>query len=241
MLKPAEPNEEFFTTAFEPGTVKSEEEAREMISKALKQRNDAQSDAHLRHMIEHRLIDDNQFDLPLAFLDRLTAPQEEGHADHDHTPTSASEISEDVTVDVIEGNDEPAAEATEEEDTTTTPESGEHVHGEEAPSEQRANGFRWHFIKEKLAKKYQLEASQDEIVRAAADHVYNQFGGYLPYDRMRELVTRYLSDKDSVTQLRNSVIDTKLFHTLKEEMPVVKKEISREDFSKLQEEHAHAH
>ena len=59
-------------------------------------------------------------------------------------------------------------------------------------SEENANGYRWHFLKERLVRKFNIEVSQDEIVRAAADTVYERFGGYMPYDQMREIITRSL-------------------------------------------------
>jgi hypothetical protein len=197
-LKPAEVNTELFDKAFEPGKVTSEEQARELIRGALKKRNDLQSDAHLRHMLEHKIMDSNPFELPTAFLDRLI-----GETENPETP---------------EGEDKPAPTA-----------------------DTHADGFRWHFIKEKLTRKFNIEVTQDEIMKAAADQVYERFGGYMPYDRMREIIGQYLQDKDSVMQLRNSVSDTKMFYALKEHMPVVKKEISKEDFKALQEAHQHEH
>jgi hypothetical protein len=191
-LKEAVPNEEFFNSVFDPGTVHSEEEAKEVISKALKQRNDAQSDAHLRHMLEHQLMDANPIELPLDFIGRL-----------------------------IDSNKEDGKEA-------TSPES-------------QANAFRWHFIKEKLVAQFEINATKEEVMRAAADRIYNQFGGYLPYDRMKEILNRYLADKESMDQLRSSVLDTKLFYVLKDKVPVVKKEISAEEFEKMQHEHRHEH
>jgi trigger factor len=192
-LKPAEVNEEFFNSAFEPGTVSSEEQARGVIAKVLKQRNDAQSDVHLRHMIEHQLIDANQIELPYEFIDRLI---EATNGESDKEKTSP---------------------------------------------EKQSNAFRWHFIKDKLSRKFAIEVSREEIVRAAADRLYDRFGSSIPYERMKELIERFLSDKDSVEQLRNSVADTKLFYALKEHMPVVKKETTVEEFRKMQEEHRHEH
>ena len=191
-LQPAEANEEFFNTTFDPGTVASEEQAREVIGKVLKQRNDVQSDAHLRHMIEHQLMDANHFDLPYEFIDRLVS-------------------------------------ATENEEK------------EKSPPEKLAASFRWHFIKDKLIRKFEINVSQDEIVRAAADRVYDRFGNSLPYDRMKEIIERYISDNESVEKLRNSIEDTKLFYALKDNMPVVKKVITQEEFKEIQEVHRHEH
>jgi trigger factor len=203
-LKPAEINQELFDKAFEPGKVTSEERARELIRGALKQRNDNQSDAHLRHMLEHKLMDSNPFELPKAFLDRLI-----GETEKQETPEEQ---------DTPEGEEKPAPTA-----------------------DTHADGFRWHFIKEKLTRKFNIKVTQDEIMKAAADQVYERFGGYMPYDRMREIIGQYLQDKDSVMQLRNSVADTKLFYALKEHIPVVKKETSKEEFKALQESHQHEH
>lgn len=191
-LKEAEPNEEFFNSVFDPGTVHSEDEAKVVISRALKQRNDAQSDAHLRHMLEHQLMDANPIELPLDFIARLIDSNKEGDKE------------------------------------TGSPET-------------QANAFRWHFIKEKLVREFDINATQEEVMRAAADRIYNQFGGYLPYDRMKEMLNRYLSDKESMDQVRSSVLDTKLFYILKDKVPVVKKEISPEEFEKMQHEHRHEH
>lgn len=211
-LQPAEVNEELFNKAFAEGTVKDEDGAKELIRNALKQRNDAQSDAHLRHMIEHRLMDENKFELPHAFLDRLVG-DEGGEA----------------------AQGQGAEEASAPEDSGTAEES------DAKDSEKRADSFRWHFIRERLTRKFNIEVSPDEITRAAADQVYDRFGGYMPYDRMREIITRYLSDKDSVAQLRSNVVDTKLFNALKEQMPVVKQETSKSEFEAMLKEHRHEH
>ena len=112
---------------------------------------------------------------------------------------------------------------------------------QEPDAEKQANAFRWHFIKDKLHKQFNVEVSQDEIVRAAADRVYDRFGNYMPYDRMEEIIKNYISDRESVEQLRSSIADTKLFFALKEHMPVVKKETSKTEFEQLQEEHKHEH
>jgi trigger factor len=191
-LQPAEATEEFFSTTFDPGTVTSEEQAREVIAKVLKQRNDAQSDTHLRHMIEHQLMDANQFDLPLEFIDRLISMTEEGEK-------------------------------------------------QKSDPEKQANAFRWHFIKEKLFGKFEIDVTQDEILRAAADRVYDRFGSSMPYEKMKEIIERYISDRDSVEQLRNSILDTKLFYALKDHMPVVKKEITHAEFKEMQDAHRHEH
>ncbi len=191
-LQHAEANEEFFNTTFDPGTVTSEEQAREVIGNVLKQRNDLQSDGHLRHMIEHQLMDANQFDLPLEFIDRLITATEEGEK-------------------------------------------------QKSSPEKQASAFRWHFIKDKLVSKFGIEVNQDEILRAAADRVYDRFGGSMPYEKMKEIIERYISDRDSVEQLRNSIVDTKLFYALKDHMPVVKKEISHAEFKEMQNAHKHEH
>ncbi len=259
-LQPAEADEEFFDTAFEPGTVKSKEEALEFIASALKQRNDAQSDAHLRHMLDHRLMDENKIELPLEFLDRLTRAEEDEH-EEDQEESSEDEGDASDTVQSFEEITEedagtPAGDAADallteaEQEMPPVDVSGKQLEKSDAtedrPSsakamEDRANGFRWHFIRDNLTHKFNIEVSQDEIVRAAADHVYDRFGAYLPYDRMREIISRYLADKDSVAQLRNTVAETKLFYALKEHMPVVKKEISREEFAQMQHAHTHEH
>lgn len=195
VLQPAEPNEELFSTAFEPGTVTSEEQAKEVIAKVLKQRQDMRSDAHMRHMLEHHLMDANPIALPMDFIKRLIEANRDGQ------------------------------DATE----------------QEPDAEKQANAFRWHFIKDKLHKQFNIEVSQDEIVRAAADRVYDRFGNYMPYDRMEEIIKNYISDRESVEQLRSSIADSKLFFALKEQMPVVKKEISKTEFEHLQQEHKHEH
>jgi hypothetical protein len=58
---------------------------------------------------------------------------------------------------------------------------------------------------------------------------------------MQEMVERYLRDRDTVDYLRNSIADNMLFRKLKEVIPIVKKEISQEEFQALQEEHKHEH
>lgn len=192
ILKPAEANEEFFNSVFDPGTVSSEEQARDVIRNVLKQRHDVQSDAHLRHMIEHQLMDANQFDLPMDFIKRLVSTSES--ADQDKSSPEA-----------------------------------------------QASAFRWHFVKDKLRRQFKIEVTQEEIMRAAANMVYDRFGSSLPYDRMREVIERYLGDQDSVEHLHNTVADNKLFYALKEAMPVVKKEIPMEEFKEMQHAHRHEH
>lgn len=89
VLTPAQVNQELFDSAFTPGKVSTEEEARKHIGEAIKHHSDQESDTYLRHMIEHRLIDANQFELPYAFITRLlNETREEGDKD---TPPPSSE------------------------------------------------------------------------------------------------------------------------------------------------------
>ncbi len=98
-----------------------------------------------------------------------------------------------------------------------------------------ARSQRWALIKAKLAKKYGIEVTQEDIVR----HIYNRlqqglqaYGLAIP-QFINQMLERLLQNKEEVERAFNEVLESRLFEPLKGEFTIEEQVVPLETFEQL--------
>ena len=95
----------------------------------------------------------------------------------------------------------------------------------------------WFLIKEKLVKEYGIKVEQDDVKAMAKHATRVQFAQYgmltVPEDILENYVGEMLKKKETVENLVNRVVETKLAVELKGKVSLEHKNISVEDFNKM--------
>lgn len=106
------------------------------------------------------------------------------------------------------------------------------------------NQLKWTLITDKIVKDNSIEVSPDEIRDHIAQEVLSYFGASGMQGDMSWLgsyVDRLAQDKQQVENTYRRIISQKVFEKTESQFTPAEKEISVEDFGKLQEEHQHHH
>ncbi|MBX3257365.1 MAG: trigger factor [Chitinophagaceae bacterium] len=106
------------------------------------------------------------------------------------------------------------------------------------------NQLKWTLITDKIVKDNSIEVSPDEIRDHIAQEVLNYFGASGLQGDMSWLgsyVDRLAQDKQQVENTYRRIISQKVFEKAESSFTPAEKEISLDDFRKLQEEHQHHH
>lgn len=106
------------------------------------------------------------------------------------------------------------------------------------------NQLKWTLITDKIVKDNNIEVSPDEIRDHIAQEVLSYFGASGMQGDMSWLgsyVDRLAQDKQQVENTYRRIISQKVFEKAESQFTPAEKEISIEDFRKLQEEHQHHH
>ncbi|MBO4444327.1 MAG: trigger factor [Bacteroidaceae bacterium] len=100
--------------------------------------------------------------------------------------------------------------------------------------------LQWHLIYERLIRDANIKVENSDIEAQAKEAVRAQFAQYGMTNVPDELLANYskemLTKKDSVQNLADRAIETKLIAALKKAVKLKKKSVSTEDFNKLFEE-----
>lgn len=95
----------------------------------------------------------------------------------------------------------------------------------------------WHLIKEKLVEANAVKVEQDDILKMAKETTKTQFAQYgmlsVPEDVLDNYAQEMLKKKESVNNLVNRVIETKLAAALKTQVTLENKTVSIEEFNKM--------
>ena len=95
----------------------------------------------------------------------------------------------------------------------------------------------WHLIKEKLVEANAVKVEQDDILKMAKETTKTQFAQYgmlsVPEDVLDNYAQEMLKKKESVNNLVNRVIETKLAAALKAQVTLENKTVSIEEFNKM--------
>lgn len=107
-----------------------------------------------------------------------------------------------------------------------------------------SNQLKWTLISDKLIKENNLEVTGEELRNYMKQQVMGYFGQMNLGDNAEWLdsyVDRMMKDEQQVDSTYRRLITEKLFNWAETQITPVEKEISAEDFGKLQQEHEHHH
>ena len=95
----------------------------------------------------------------------------------------------------------------------------------------------WHLIKEQLVKANNIKVEQDDITNMAKEATRAQFAQYgmltVPDDILENYAKEMMKKKESVENLVNRVVDSKLAAALKTQVTLEPKTASMEEFNKM--------
>ena len=95
----------------------------------------------------------------------------------------------------------------------------------------------WHLIKEKLVKANDIKVEQEDIANMAKESTRAQFAQYgmmsVPDDLLENYAKEMLKKKETVENLVNRVVESKLAAVLKQQVTLNHKPISAEEFNKM--------
>jgi trigger factor len=107
-----------------------------------------------------------------------------------------------------------------------------------------SNSLKWTLISDKLVKENNLQVQPEEIKEFARKQVMS-YMGITALDEshawMEDYAVRMMKDKKFVEDSYHRIMSEKLFHWAEGLVQTTEKEISAEDFTKLQQEHQHHH
>ena len=93
---------------------------------------------------------------------------------------------------------------------------------------------KWRIIKSKLAKRFELSTTEDEVKRGVVDRIFSYYGQYgMPQDQLLELAKRALSSQSFVQSTAEEILESKIFGKMKEVVKVEDQQIDMETFRKL--------
>ena len=95
----------------------------------------------------------------------------------------------------------------------------------------------WHLIKEQLVKANNIKVEDGDIKEMAKESTRAQFAQYgmmnIPEDMLENYASEMLKKKETIENLVNRVIETKLTKVLKPQVTLEEKSISAADFNKM--------
>ncbi len=93
---------------------------------------------------------------------------------------------------------------------------------------------KWRIIKSKLAKRFNLSTTEDEVKRGVVDQIFSYYGQYgMPQEQLLELAKRALSSQHFVQGIAEEILEGKIFEQMKEVVKVEDEPIDMEAFRKL--------
>lgn len=100
--------------------------------------------------------------------------------------------------------------------------------------------LKWHLIKERLVKTYDVKVNDEDVFEAARLQARIQFAQYgmtnLPDETIDNYVREMLKNRETLDGFVDRAVENKLVEALKKVVKLKKKKISLDDFNKLMEE-----
>lgn len=100
--------------------------------------------------------------------------------------------------------------------------------------------LKWHLIKERLVKTYDVKVNDEDVFEAARLQARIQFAQYgmtnLPDETIDNYVREMLKNRETLDGFVGRAVENKLVEVLKKVVKLKKKKISLDDFNKLMEE-----
>lgn len=95
----------------------------------------------------------------------------------------------------------------------------------------------WQLIKEQLVETFKIKVENEDVSKMAKEVTRSQFAQYgmmnVPQELIDQYATEMLKKKESVNDIVDRVVENKLAGVLKENVTLVNKNVSMEDFNKL--------
>ena len=95
----------------------------------------------------------------------------------------------------------------------------------------------WHLIKEDLVKQFEVKIENDDVMAMAKNATKAQFAQYgmmnVPEDVLENYSKEMLKKKESVDNLVNRAIESKLAALVKEKVALDEKKVSLDEFNKM--------
>ncbi|MGI6073850.1 MAG: trigger factor [Fermentimonas sp.] len=105
--------------------------------------------------------------------------------------------------------------------------------------------LRYHVVRQRIIEDNELKVESEEIDELAKDVARAQFAQYgmsnLPDDMLQNYAKSLLENQETVRNLFDRVLDNKVLDWLKENVTVIEKKVSTEEFNKIVTEHSHKH
>lgn len=107
------------------------------------------------------------------------------------------------------------------------------------------NQLKWTLISEKIMNEQKIDVKQDELRAFAQAQLFSYMGGMMPNDTeqpwVNDYIDRMMKDRKYVEDAYNRIQSQKVFEWAETQIRPVAQQISAEDFSKMVNEHQHAH
>jgi len=102
--------------------------------------------------------------------------------------------------------------------------------------ENMKEGLQWTIIRNKLAKRFDIQVEPEEIKQSIRGQIVQYMGGYDYGGMMDDMVNKMMQNEQQVNQAYNQILAEKLFKELKEVVTISEMEIGTEEFEKILEE-----
>ncbi len=99
--------------------------------------------------------------------------------------------------------------------------------------------FKWTLISRRLAEKEKIEVTEEEVKREATNLAIQRFAQYgipinqVPADTLEKMTDEFISNKEYNQQIRETIMQVKVFEEAKKQIKLEPKEITLADFMKL--------
>ena len=108
-----------------------------------------------------------------------------------------------------------------------------------------ANYLKNHLVEEKIMAAQNITVEETDIRAAAIEYTKQMFGGYsmsgLNEDLINQLIEPSLKKEDYRSKMINAAVKTKVNAAVKDLITIEEKEVNKDEFMKIVEEHNHAH
>ncbi|WP_346237859.1 trigger factor [Niabella insulamsoli] len=107
------------------------------------------------------------------------------------------------------------------------------------------NQLKWTLISEKIVKDQHIDVKPDELRAFAQAQLFSYMGGMMPNDTeqpwVNDYIDRMMKDRKYIEDAYNRIQSQKVFEWAETQIKPTSQQISADDFSKMVNEHQHAH
>ena len=96
-----------------------------------------------------------------------------------------------------------------------------------------AKNLQWTLLKNRLAKRYDIEITHEEVEAAFRQRVAEYFGGYGQPQMIDATVERLMQDQKQVNEIAEDILVDKLHHKIVAEVNIEPKPIGRDEFMEI--------